>query len=271
MWRAGLDALPSRVNLVKRKVLCDPVCPNCGLEQESILHALWSCPALSEVWTIHFAWLTRKTRFCSNFLDVIQACHSRSNLFDLFAIITSLLWTCRNRLRVSETTILLQRINSLARDTLQEFQDDNPLPRGPSSSPIPVKWSLPPKNWVKVNFDGALFKEVGSVGLGVIIRNDLGLAMAASSQIIPLPTSVEMVEVLAARNAICLARELQFAKVIVEGDFEVVIKSLNSTSYSSTSFGHIVRDIKIAFAAFSEVIFCHTRRQGDKVAHLIAR
>ena len=80
-----------------------------------------------------------------------------------------------------------------------------------------------------------------------------------------------MVEVLAARNAICLARELQFTKVIVEGDSEVVIKSLNSTNYSSTSFGHIVRDIKIASATFSEVIFCHTRRQGNRVAHLIAR
>ena len=124
---------------------------------------------------------------------------------------------------------------------------------------------------MKINFDGALFKEDGSAGLGVIIRNDLGLAMATSSQIIPLPTSVEMVEVLAARNAICLVRELQFAKVIVEGDSELVIKSLNSTSYSSTNFGHIVRDIKIASSAFSEVIFCHTRKQGNKVAHKIAR
>ena len=124
---------------------------------------------------------------------------------------------------------------------------------------------------MKVNFDGALFKETDSAGLGIIIRNDLGLVMAASSQIIPLPTSVEMVEVLAACNAICPARELQFNKVIVEGDSEVVIKSLNSSNVSFTSFGHIVRNIKIVFAAFSEISFCHTRKHGKKVAHLIAR
>ena len=124
---------------------------------------------------------------------------------------------------------------------------------------------------MKVNFDRALFKETDSAGLGVIIRNDLGLVMAASVQIIPLPTSVETVEVLAARNAICLARELQFNKVIIEGDSEVVIKSLNSSNVSSTSFGHIVRDIKIISAAFSEISFCHTCRQGNKVAHSIAR
>ena len=107
--------------------------------------------------------------------------------------------------------------------------------------------------------------------MGVIIRNDLGLVMATSSQIIPLPTSVEMVEMLTARNAVCLARELQFNKVIVEGDSEVVIKSLNSSNVPSTSFGHIVRDIKIVSTAFSEISFCHTRRQGNKVAHSLAR
>ena len=121
IWRAGLDALPTQANLVKRMVLCDPVCPNCGLGQESVLHALWSCSALSEVWATHSAWLTRQTRYCSNFLDIIQACQSRSNLFDLFAIITSLIWAHRNRLRVGKTAVPLQRINSLACDTLQEF------------------------------------------------------------------------------------------------------------------------------------------------------
>ena len=124
---------------------------------------------------------------------------------------------------------------------------------------------------MKFNFDGALFKETDSVGLGVIIRNDLGLVMAASTQVIPLPTSVETVEVLAARNAICLARELQFNKVIIEGDSEVVIKSLNSSNVSSTSFGHIVLDIKIFSTTFSEISFFHTRRQGNIVAHSIAR
>ena len=124
---------------------------------------------------------------------------------------------------------------------------------------------------MKANFDGALFKELDFAGLGVIIRNDLGLVMAASSQVIPLPASVEMVEVLAARNAICLARDLQFSRVIVEGDSEVVIKALNCPTVPSSSIGHIIRDIKFISAAFNDIRFCHTRRQGNKVAHSLAR
>nr|POE45939.1 hypothetical protein CFP56_61396 [Quercus suber] len=179
--------------------------------------------------------------------------------------------TRRNRLRAGELAVPLNHINSLAQDSLLEFQVARPLPFSHSSPPSLVKWSPPPMNWMKVNFDEALFKDAGFTGLGVIIRNDLGLAMAASSQLIPLPTSVEMVEVLAARNAICLARELMFDKVIVEGDSELVIKALNSTSYSSSSFGHIIRDIKIVASVLNEVVYCHTRRQGNKVAHKISR
>ena len=40
--------------------------------------------------------------------------------------------------------------------------------------------------------------------------------MAAFSQQIPLPTSVEMVEVFAARRALVFAKELGFDRVVVE-------------------------------------------------------
>ena len=76
---------------------------------------------------------------------------------------------------------------------------------------------------------------------------------------------------LAARNAICLARDLQFSRVILEGDSEVVIKALNSPYVPSSSIGHLIRDIKIISAAFIDVRFCHIRRQGNRVAHSLAR
>ena len=47
--------------------------------------------------------------------------------------------------------------------------------------------------------------------------------MAALSQKIPLPTSVEMVEMLAARRALWFAQKLGFGKVIVIGDSKIVI------------------------------------------------
>ena len=95
--------------------------------------------------------------------------------------------------------------------------------------------------------------------------------MAVATQVIPLPTSVEMLEVLAARKALIFAIELGFDKVILEGDSEIAITAMKSDGYSAASFGHIIADIKALSTYFSCVIFQHTRRQGNMVAHSLAR
>ena len=125
--------------------------------------------------------------------------------------------------------------------------------------------------WVKVNFDGATFKEKNLAGLGGIIHNDRGVVMAAFIQTIPLPTSVEMVEVLAVRSAIGLAQELSLNQVQVEGDSAIIIKALSKGGMGSSSFGHIIKDIISLSSALQCVSFCHTCRQGNRVAHSLAR
>ncbi|KAL0003434.1 hypothetical protein SO802_017215 [Lithocarpus litseifolius] len=97
------------------------------------------------------------------------------------------------------------------------------------------------------------------------------LVMAAFTQPIPLPTSVEMVEVLAAQGALCFAKDLGFNKVFVEGDSEIIIKALNHGGLSSSSFGHIIKDVKVLSSSLGNVLFSHTRRQGNRVAHGLAR
>ena len=99
----------------------------------------------------------------------------------------------------------------------------------------------------------------------------MGLVMVAFTQHIPLPTSVEMVEILAARGALCFAKDLGFNKLIMEGDSEIIIKALSSNGLFASSFGHIVQDIKMVSSSLGSVLFNHTRRQGNRVAHELAR
>ena len=84
--------------------------------------------------------------------------------------------------------------------------------------------------------------------------------MAAYTQPIPLPTSVEIMEVLVAWGALWFAKDLGFNKVILEGDSEIIIKALNSGGLSASSFGHIIKDIKMMLSSFGSVLFSHTRR-----------
>ena len=124
---------------------------------------------------------------------------------------------------------------------------------------------------MKVNFNGATFQKENLVVLGCVVRNDEGLVMVAFTQIILLPTSIEMVEVLATRSAIGFAQELSLNQVIFEGDLETIIRALSKGGFESSSIGHIIRDIKLLSSAFQNFSFCHTRRQGNRVAYRLAR
>nr|POE89293.1 hypothetical protein CFP56_79323 [Quercus suber] len=190
---------------------------------------------------------------------------------DLFAMTGSLLWTRRNQLHVGEKVMQLQSISSLASKNLLEFQNASESPCPVAKVALPTRWLPSPKDWVKVNFDGAIFQKENLAGLGCIVRNDEGFVIAAFTQIIPLPTSVKMVEVLAARSAIGFAKELSLSQVILERDSDTIIRALSSGGFDSLSFGHIIRDIKLLSSVFQNLSFNHTRRQGNRVAHRLAR
>jgi len=84
---------------------------------------------------------------------------------------------------------------------------------------------------VKVNFNEATFQKENLASLGCVVRNDEGLVIAAFTQIIPLPTSVEIVEVLAARSAIGFAQELNLNQVIFKGDSETIMRALSKGGF----------------------------------------
>lgn len=50
LWRAINNCLPTKLNLLKRKIVESSMCPICSREVESITHSLWSCAASSDVW-----------------------------------------------------------------------------------------------------------------------------------------------------------------------------------------------------------------------------
>nr|POE67708.1 putative ribonuclease h protein [Quercus suber] len=123
LWRAGLDALPSRVNLRKRKILTNDTCPQCNLAGETSLHALWSCPCLSPIWLAHF-------------------------------VTVSLIWARRNQLRVGEKVFPVSSVSSVAVDSLHEFQIASNTPKHASPIVCPPKWSPPPPGLLVARVSG---------------------------------------------------------------------------------------------------------------------
>ena len=78
-------------------------------------------------------------------------------------------------------------------------------------------------------------------------------------------------EALAARKAVELALETGFTKVNIEGDSETIYRELNSSDLSLALHGHVIQDTKYLASSFVSHRFSHVRRQGNNVAHALAR
>ena len=124
---------------------------------------------------------------------------------------------------------------------------------------------------MKTNFDGAIFEDLGAAGIGAVVRNSSGEVLAAQSEIIPLPSSIVALETIAARWAILFVRELGFSGTILEGDSREAISSIKKQSFQHPVVGHLVKDIVSSVNMFQYYSFSHTRRQGNVLAHVLAR
>ena len=114
------------------------------------------------------------------------------------------------------------------------------IARNPSTSADPYSNCLASSKciWYKINFDGAFFVKENCAGVGAVIRNEQGLVMASLSQKIPLPFIVIEVEALAARRAVKFAAELGLDQIVLEGDSEILINTLQHGCRSLAQFGH---------------------------------
>ena len=189
---------------------------------------------------MQFSKLMSDTGTYFSFLEILKHASTEKSSFDLFAMTISEVWQRRNRVRVGETVLLLSQLSPKAYDALQEFQQLRPTYTEIPRTACAVKWRPPNAPSSQVNFDGALFSQDGLAGISVVIQNEQGQVMAALSQQIPSPASVEMVEVLTAHRALMFAKELRFDKVVVEGDSETVVNAILGDYMENSYMGYVL-------------------------------
>ena len=225
LWRACSDALPPKSNLVKRRILEEDTCQFCAKEPETISHALWECELLHQVWSTKFNWVDRSRVSNGSFLELVGMIQSKPQFLDLFATTDWSIWCRRNKARLNEPVMPLQRVAVEAHHYLVTYRSRNSImqKKQPQSR---TRWRPPPLGRYKTNFDGAVFEETGEAGIGVVIRNSAGEVMASLSEKIPLPSSVEAVEALAARHAARFVQEVGIIESILEGDSLSIISAL---------------------------------------------
>ena len=56
IWRACRNSLPSNCNLLRRTIITDPICDCYKEVNEDVLHAVWNCKELDNVWGMNDLW-----------------------------------------------------------------------------------------------------------------------------------------------------------------------------------------------------------------------
>ena len=123
----------------------------------------------------------------------------------------------------------------------------------------------------KINFDGAVSAEESYSGVGVIVWNREGLVIATMSEKIPQILQPTKIEAMAATRALEFAREVGISEAILEGDSVMVIKALATKDTRLAPFGLLIQDAYRFTSAFSLLSYSHTKREGNQVAHDLAK
>ena len=103
------------------------------------------------------------------------------NLAEQFAFVAWSIWNKRNATRTHAPSLLFHLMYQDMRERLLEYRlAQEPLIPGfrPTGA---TRWYSPQISQHKVNYDGALFKEIWQVGVGVVVRDADGRVCGALS------------------------------------------------------------------------------------------
>ncbi|KAL3500518.1 hypothetical protein ACH5RR_039611 [Cinchona calisaya] len=219
----------------KRGVKVDNSCPICKSEREDLRHALFRCPNGLRVWE------------AEGLKGVVKE-HRKIRVVD---------W-----------------IYSL----LKGLDNDIGFPKGKMGGEVEkmksknrVTWEPPQPGFFKINFDGAVFKEDKAVGVGVVIRDCDGRLGEGVLQKFKNYQSPKIAEMLAARESVRLAENLNLRYVIFEEDTAVVVRLLFSEEEDESNNGTVVEEVKQMMLRSGRKEGVGVGREGNKAAHQLVR
>ena len=157
-WRACTESLPTLANLHRHNVVNSLVCNSCGLNRETVLHALWECDQIQSCWGCGFNRVRQAQMQLGSFSDLVSAVKQYEEDIELFTVIAWFVQCRRNKCHFKEQCLPPEKIVDAAEAILKEFQA-KPKNMPVKLQPQPQRWSPSELGIYKANYDGAYFAE----------------------------------------------------------------------------------------------------------------
>ncbi|KAA3473632.1 reverse transcriptase [Gossypium australe] len=217
VWKITWNFLPTRVNLQHKKLAIDPICPRCGEQAETIDHLFRGCPIIKETWStllLQDVLLFENENFEEWLIWVFEQCNPQA--WRLFCCALWALWGDRN-LRIHEKKVSIG--SEIGNFVIRYIAELDGLERKKlMQAEVKQKWRHPPRETIKINFDGAFDVHNRISASGIVIRNPEGAILFSCPEIHKGVPSAFATEALACRKAVRMGVENRWSEVIIEGD-----------------------------------------------------
>nr|POF09573.1 hypothetical protein CFP56_41711 [Quercus suber] len=199
-----------------------------------------------------------------NFIDIIwnvmKHSPTDSGMMEKTAMICWEIWKNRNDMRHGGAVKQGHQILRKALRNVEEYRaaHEEVLPQRDKDE---ICWSAPREGRYKANVDGATFTNPRASGMGLVIRNNQGLVMAAMSRKITAPLSALSVEAKAMELAVEWTLEMGFREVTFETDSLCLHNALKGVATSASLVETITDSILRQAQNYRFFDVSHVKRQ----------
>lgn len=279
LWKALKDGLPVKGNLAKRGVPTDTMCIRCNSAEETVTHALFSCPNIRDTW-LHSKlnidtenWkpgelfpssLNLFPLIIDRMVSLTQSKVAKVEKLSYIAALTYAIWTDRNNLKHNNKkpweAHTLQETENLLIKTDNRFQKPNQ-----------VDWPQISSNKTYITTDASWSDPNIDASIGFALWDYSGVCLSAGFSTIRAADAQEA-EARGVMGGLQLALELGFREVAMLSDCQTLVSFLRdgstALSWGATTVAH---DIFHLSSSFDSCSFDFISREFNVVADVLAR
>ncbi|GLJ44534.1 hypothetical protein SUGI_0935120 [Cryptomeria japonica] len=132
-----------------------------------------------------------------------------------------------------------------------------------------IRWMAPPKDWVKLNFDGACKGNPRDFGFGVVIRNNASKIVHGVYGGLSKATNNEA-EIRALEAGLNLCVQNGISKVLIKGDYQVIINVIIKSNFKCHKLSKWLPRINHLLELIDTFEIKHVYREGNRMVDYLA-
>ncbi|KAG7567714.1 Ribonuclease H domain [Arabidopsis thaliana x Arabidopsis arenosa] len=274
IWLVSHQVIMTNAERVRRHVGESAVCPVCNGADESIIHVLRDCPAMSGLWRRLLPPRRHDSFFQKSLLEWVfdNLDPAKDNWPTMFSMAVWWAWKWRCRDVFGERKLCRDRLKFI-KDLAEEVRRAHAgtLNSSPPHAQVErlIRWLPPNEGWVKITTDGASRGNPGLAAAGGAIRNADGEWLGGFAINIG-SCSAPLAELWGAYYGLLIAWDKGFRRVELDLDSELVVGFLKSGMSNAHPLAFLVRLCHGFFTRDWLVRINHVYREANRLADGLA-